>query len=579
MIKKVTVQNFRSLKNISLSFEEDITVIVGENDCGKSSVIDVVKNVFNNESVGLDDFYHGTNEIVFEIEIEDRTIIKKIKQKDEQVLSPEILIKISRDLITKINEDIQSESFELLGETEQKEKLKQYADDLGVKYAGNIGANTLKERVIKRIEEFSGADDSDLVISGKIPDSLIYFLDGKHFEDVKTFFSEMFFKNKKRGIWSEETESGMSIQDVIKSKLEEYSSNLSTEIAEKGIKDKLKSFLPELEGINIKSTFEPRDIQIDLKVQLLEESGEEINFDKKGDGTKRKITMALLEYGKEINKDLNPIYILDEPDTHLHVRSQIDLLKILRNFAENDAQVILTTHSPFILNSVDPRQVKLLVNNGETRLIPIDSDEEVERSLNALGIENLNLFFSRKILIVEGETEEKFIPIVQKRFFGVNLYNIMVKLVNRRSITDIPRFAEVLSIFVKPDDIYILTDNDGDNETIELIDNLEIDSENIFKVGTKEFEDSFESQIIYNAWKEFVENKGRTVGPDWSISNIEDTKKDCIDNGKKFSRALGPLNAKCGVRLRKPVLANALAEYIQESDLDDNIMELLQKIQ
>lgn len=579
MIKKVIVQNFRSLKNVVIPFEKDLTVIVGENDCGKTSIIDAIKIVFNNENVELDDFYHDANQISIEIEMDDKSIIKKIKREDEEILSPEILIKLNKNLINQIKEHIESEEFKEKDENNKKEKLKLYANDLGVKYSANIGVDTLKSRIMEKIEELEDKKGSDLIIPGKVPESLIYFLDGKHFQDVKKFFSEMFFKNKKRSIWTEKDEkSGLTLENIIKSNLDEYSKNLSAEIEEKGITDELKKYLPELNGIVIKSKFEPRDIQIDLKVQLLEENDDEINIDKKGDGTKRKITMALLKYGKDITKDLNPIYIFDEPDTHLHVKSQIDLLKIIRNISNNSSQVIITTHSPFILNSVTPRQVRLLINNGDTKLKHIKFDKEVEWIFSRLGIENLNLFFSRKILIVEGETEKNFLPTVQERFFDATFYNILVKLVNRRGITDIPRFAEVLSDFVEPTDIYILTDNDGDKETVELMNKLKISSDNIVKVGTKEFEDSFEPETIYNAWKKFVESKGRDIGPEWTIENIKNLKNKCINENKKFSKELRSLNSKCSVKLTKPIFGAALAENIERSDMDIEIDRLLQEL-
>lgn len=573
MIKKVKITNFRSLKDISIPFEEGMSVLVGENDCGKSSIIDAIKIVFNNENVVSDDFYHDTNEIIIDIEIEDRSIIKRFMKDGDSVSEQEILVKISRDLITKIYDEINSDSFEDL------DKLKLFAKDLGVSFGGSIGLETLKTRINNKIEELNELDDDGLIIKGSIPEKVIYFLDGKHFENVEQFFRERFFKKKKSSIWSEKTESGVSIEDEIRSNLNDYSNSLTSDIEEKGITDRLRSYLPELDDISIKPLFEPKDIQIGLKVKLLEKDGNEINFDKKGDGTKRKITMALLEYGKDIIDDIEPIYIFDEPDTHLHVRSQIDLLNILRSFNEDGVQVVLTTHSPFILNSVEPRQVKLLINEGETKLIPINPDEKVEWGLQALGIENVNLFFSRKILIVEGETEEKFIPIIQKRFHGKYLNNIMVKLVNRKSITDIPRFAEILATFVKPADIYLLIDNDGGDETNDLIDNLPILEDNICRVGTKEFEDSFEPDVIYSAWKVFVENAGKEIGPEWTINKIRDLKEACINDGRKFSTQIRSLNSRCLVRLKKPSLGQALAENIEERDLDQKIKDLLDEIQ
>lgn len=332
--------------------------------------------------------------------------------------------------------------FDLLADGDKRERLISYARVLGIQFRSNIGTDTLKDRVVNRVDDLLESGD---VIEGNLPNYNIYFLDGKHFESISKFFQEVFFKEKSRDIWYEEVKEGRTIEDIIREKLDEYAENLKTEIEERGIKDKLKSFLPELTEISVKPVFEPRDINIGVEVQLLEEDGRKISVEKKGDGTKRRITMALLEY-KKAKEEEPSFYVFDEPDTHLHVKAQVELLNIIRQFNEGGKQVIIATHSPFIMNSVKPRQIRLLLlKDGETKIKPISTSRDVEWTLRGLGIENVNLFFSRRILIVEGETEEMFIPLIYEKLFGSSLYSILVKVINRKGITDVPRFAEVLS--------------------------------------------------------------------------------------------------------------------------------------
>jgi len=103
------------------------------------------------------------------------------------------------------------------------------------------------------------------------------------------------------------------------------------------------------------------------------------------------------------------------------------------------------------MNSVKPRQVRLLtLKDGETKVKTISESKEVEKILRSLGIENIDLFFSRKILIVEGETEEKFIPLIYEKLYGRNLHSDLVKIINREGLLNISRFAEVLLKFIKP---------------------------------------------------------------------------------------------------------------------------------
>ena len=567
------MKNFRSLKEVSIPFEQDITVLIGENDSGKTSIIDILKILFDEKVVEEDDFYYGSNEIIIKIEFEDLKYMKKFILEDSNIESS-VFIEITDDFLQILKDTLDSEEFQLQNDDDKKEYMMEKADILGVHYRSNIGIDTLHTRLIERIDEISEMEDER--IQGNIPNKNIYFLDGKRFEDISIFFSEFFFKEKKRDIWNEEI-NGFTIEELINDKLESYSSELKQKIDNKGIKEKLNEYLPELTDIVIKSTFKPRDADMDVNVQLLED-GKEISVEKKGDGTKRRITMALLEYQKA-EKEEPSLYVFDEPDTHLHVRAQMELLEIMRAFCENDKQVIIATHSPFIMNSVKPRQIKLLsLKNRQTELKSILNEEEIESQLNHLGIENIHLFFSKRMLVVEGETEEIFIPLIFKKLFDKPLNSNLVHIIKRKGITDVPRFTEILTEFIKPEKIFLLVDNDSDEETETLIENLELPERNIFKIGEKEFEDSFSDEIIYSAWKGYVEDNGRCIGEQWTIENIRELKTTCSEEGLKFSKELKNLNGGCQIAMKKILFGKVLAQYCSRENLPDILNCLLERL-
>lgn len=49
-IKKIYVQNYRLLKDFSLELKNDLSLIVGKNNCGKTSVLSVLEKIFNKNS-------------------------------------------------------------------------------------------------------------------------------------------------------------------------------------------------------------------------------------------------------------------------------------------------------------------------------------------------------------------------------------------------------------------------------------------------------------------------------------------------------------------------------------------------
>ena len=146
--------------------------------------------------------------------------------------------------------------------------------------------------------------------------------------------------------------------------------------------------------------------------------------------------MALLEYKKEEKidnkEDQIQLYILDEPDTHLHVRAQLELFNILKDFSNNGRQVIIATHSPFIINAVKPKQIRLVYQpvSNESKIKALSDDRDLSDTiLRELGIENTYLYFSKYILLVEGEIEEAFIPKIYQKF-NISTNSDLIKIIN-----------------------------------------------------------------------------------------------------------------------------------------------------
>lgn len=324
-------------------------------------------------------------------------------------------------------------------------------------------------------------------------------------------------------------------------------------------------------------------MNIDAKVKFLENE-REINLDKKGDGTKRRITMALLEFKKDeklLHHDDSTIYLLDEPDTHLHVKAQIELLETLKSFAENDNQVIITTHSPFLINAVNPNQIRLLhcQEQNLTKVKSLNGElPDIGSILQSIGVENTYLFFARTIILVEGETEESFLSTyyykVQKRTLQSNL----VKIINVRGINNIPGFSQAILELHNPEKIFVVHDNDASSDLQDLIGGLQLNNEQKHAIGTREFEDAFASEVLYRCWQKYHEDADKECPEGWTCEAIEALKITCSsDPNQKFSDELRSLNIG-GKKMRKPIFGQALAKYIEEHELPNDLSQLIGKI-
>ena len=120
---------------------------------------------------------------------------------------------------------------------------------------------------------------------------------------------------------------------------------------------------------------------------------------------------SFLVWFKKIQEDQNSNYILllDEPGLNLHASAQADLLRFLEDLSQN-YQIVYTTHSPFMISSDKLQRVRTILETDNGSVI---SDSVQEKDPNtlfplqaALGYDIAqNLFISKKNLLVEGVSD------------------------------------------------------------------------------------------------------------------------------------------------------------------------------
>ena len=56
LLTKISIKNYRLLINTELNVDEDLTLIVGRNNTGKTSCMDLIGKVLNDEDLSYDDY-------------------------------------------------------------------------------------------------------------------------------------------------------------------------------------------------------------------------------------------------------------------------------------------------------------------------------------------------------------------------------------------------------------------------------------------------------------------------------------------------------------------------------------------
>lgn len=574
-IKRLKVKGFRTLLDFEIHFSNGLTIIVGENDSGKTSLMDCLKVITQNRPVTIDDISYGEEECSISMEVDDficRKIYKRIDGNIKQVSSE---ISLSESFIKDTKEVLNAENFNV-SIPENKDYLKGKAYILGLLVRSNTNFSNLKNRVIQKLNDYSNQVAS--ISSTNFPAFNNIYLDSRQFENISTFFTEIFIKEKESNMWQDFVEEGVTLENFIQKKLNALSNEISATLQEHKILEKMKMFLEELTDIKINLTFQPQGTVVTPQVVFIE-NNREINVDKKGDGTKRRITMALLEFKKDqsLINNSQTIYLLDEPDTHLHVKAQMHLVDTLKDLERSENQVILTTHSPFILNSVKPSQVRALKRDQNSTIVSsisnVDQNSKIISIIKDLGVENTDLFFSRKIIIVEGATEKNFIESHYKARTQSTLSSGLIKVIDIEGINNIPGFTRAILEFHKVTAIFLLYDNDASEEMKRLIQELKFLENHKFGIGDREFEDAFSSSILHQCWIKYNEELNHRLPPNWQLNKIDELKCQCKKDSSKFSKKLSSLN-EGGTRMTKPLLGHALGTYIDANEVPDPINKL-----
>lgn len=548
-IKKITINGFRCLLDFEVAFEDDLTVIVGENDAGKSSLVECLKVVTQGRTVETDDFNHNIDVINISIDTDEFTFRKQYTKNETGITEEDLSASPTVEYVNKIRDWLNNANLDLedLGE---QEKIRQTAKILGNPVRANSNIVNLKASILAKLE-----DDNVVINGATFPSFNNIQLDGRHFENVSGFFKEVFLKGKQSEIWDEKINDERTIEEFVKDKINSYSSHIEQNIIDTGILGRMQLFLKDLTAVKIEPIYQKKDLNIDAKVKFIENG------------------QALLDH------DTSTIYLLDEPDTHLHVKAQIEFLNTVKAFAKNGSQVILTTHSPFIINSVQPRKLRLLENkDNHSRVKFIKSDvDAADRIPRSIGVENTYLFFARHIIIVEGETEEQFLPSHFIKSFDETISSSLIKIINCKGITNISGFAKALLEIHNPENIHLLYDNDASLELTELIDKLNIPDERKYIIGIKEFEDAFSDEALYLAWCNYLTDLGKDIPNTWSVEAISLLRNECAVSDKKFSKEIRGLN-KNGKKMSKPILGNAIGQYLDNEHIPQRLIELVQAV-
>ncbi len=189
------------------------------------------------------------------------------------------------------------------------------------------------------------------------------------------------------------------------------------------------------------SAIKAAEVEFDKILRLLQVQmdGSPIGaLDANGLGYNNLLYMAVvLEHLKSPDPDECPMFLVEEPEAHLHPQLTMLLADYLANKTPGakTPQTIVTTHSPTLAASVPPSRVHVLFADQTSQKPRCNSlanagmdERELGELQRMMDITRATLYFAKAVILVEGISEALLVPVLAKRL-GHDLAKLHISVV------------------------------------------------------------------------------------------------------------------------------------------------------
>lgn len=444
-LSKLIIKNFRTIGKIPVEiYLDDIVVLVGANNVGKSSILRAYEVAMSTGSkagyLTIDDFPNNAVDTENLPEIEVHTIISENKPGAQwiQILpNGEMLIR-EKWTWSAPSMEPKRQGFDVIA-NDWVDKVPWGAPNV---------ANAYRPKV-HRIDAFASPEVQESEIIGLL---------------------QTIIKNTFKNITSPGNTSGKTDYELLLDQIKEFQKSVMVAVNKEtdNIEENINRYLagvfhnyvisldakPE---INVEKTYTPFKETPDL--YMGPEGGFMSRISAQGSGARRTLMWTALKYIAENgDKDERPhVLLLDEPELCLHPSAIRDAQKTLYDLPKiGNWQVMVTTHSPIFIdlsrdnttiirvsrNNVDEVKSTVLFRPENSKLSADDKDNL--KLLNVCDPYVHEFFFGGRIVVVEGDTE--YTAFSQLKIMYAGEYDD-VHIIRARGKGVIPSVVKILNQF------------------------------------------------------------------------------------------------------------------------------------
>jgi putative ATP-dependent endonuclease of OLD family len=432
-LQRIVISNFRIFEHIEVELNKTLNVIVGENNSGKTALIDAIRYTLSSRSgdwlrILETDFRRGTTKFTVQLKFAEITpqqasaFVEHLTFEDvDGHRVPFLYITLTAELTDNI----------VRGSRQVRSDLRSGAlgDGPSIEREARDYLSATYLRPLRDAEaELSGGKASRLAQVLHAADS---FRQAAHIDSLLTAVIE--------------ANVAILANPGIATSLERISTQL------RGLDFANNPLSPIIEivgGVDL-AALGPVERKQMLRavlerLQLLIDQNERIQ----GLGYNNLLFMATELLLLEQEQDDFPMLLIEEPEAHLHPQLQMKFLKAIREDfggpGKPPLQSILTTHSPNLASKADLESL-IIMSGGKAfplrkNLTDLDAGD-YQFLEKFLDVTKANLFFAKAVIVVEGDGENILLPTIAK-LLGRPLDNYGVSVVNVGS-TAFARYANV----------------------------------------------------------------------------------------------------------------------------------------